>query len=313
MSLSDKVLKGDVRAAARLMRDVDDEIPSAVKELKRLYPHTGNAYYLGITGAPGVGKSTLVDQLISVYRNKGITIGGLVVDPSSPFTGGAILGDRIRMQRHSTDSGVFLRSIATRGHLGGLTRSTLEMAHVLDAMGKDIIILETVGVGQDEVEVANNAHTTVVVIAPGMGDDIQAIKAGILEVADIFVINKAEVDGADRLKYDLEMTLDMGAKVEGRNPPILPCVAPEGRGIEDLLEGIEAHRKYLLESGELRARTMGRTKHMFLSLLQKKVTERILKNLEAQGRMEGILDSLCQKEIDPYTLIDEICKEHLKD
>jgi len=188
------VLAGDTRAVARLISDIDDGIPGVRQVLKELYPHTGNAYIIGITGAPGVGKSTLVDQMLVHLRKKRKTVGIIAVDPTSPFSGGAILGDRIRMQRHSNDEGIFIRSLATRGHFGGLTQSTRSTIDVLDAMGKDYIIVETVGVGQDEVEIARNAHTTVIVLIPAMGDDIQAIKAGILEAGDIFVINKAEME-----------------------------------------------------------------------------------------------------------------------
>ena len=194
----EKVLAGDVRTVARLISDIDDGIPEVRQILKELYPHTGRSYIIGITGSPGVGKSTLVDQMLSHMRKQKKTVGIIAVDPTSPFSGGAILGDRIRMQRHSNDEGVFIRSLATRGHFGGLTQSTRSAIDVLDAMGKDFIIVETVGVGQDEVEVVRNAHTTVIVVIPGMGDDIQAIKAGILEAGDIFVINKSDREGCDK-------------------------------------------------------------------------------------------------------------------
>ncbi|NTU47900.1 MAG: methylmalonyl Co-A mutase-associated GTPase MeaB, partial [Syntrophobacteraceae bacterium] len=196
MDIVDLILEGEVRATARLLRDIDDQIPSAQSILKELYPHTGKAYVVGFTGSPGVGKSTLVDQMALRYRKEGRTVGILAVDPTSPFSGGAILGDRIRMQRHFLDSGVFIRSLATRGHFGGLTRSTNDMINVLDAMGKDVILVETVGVGQDEVEIAHSAHTTIVVTIPGMGDEIQAIKAGIMEIGNIFVVNKADREGS---------------------------------------------------------------------------------------------------------------------
>ncbi|MDD2897807.1 MAG: methylmalonyl Co-A mutase-associated GTPase MeaB, partial [Desulfuromonadaceae bacterium] len=198
MSLAEQVLNGNIRAAARLMRDIDDGRPQAVDELKHLYPHTGNAFIIGITGPPGAGKSTLVDQLTASFRSKGKKVGVVAIDPTSPFTGGAILGDRIRMNRHSCDDGVFIRSLATRGALGGLSRSTSDVALVMDALGMEIVIIETVGVGQDEVDIVKEAHTTCVVMVPGLGDDIQAIKAGILEIGDIFVVNKSDREGADR-------------------------------------------------------------------------------------------------------------------
>jgi LAO/AO transport system kinase len=211
-SIVDKVLAGDIRTVARLIRDIDDGVPEVRQHLKALYLHTGRAHVIGITGSPGVGKSTLVDQMISRLRAQKKTVGVLAVDPTSPFSGGAILGDRVRMQRHSVDQGVFIHSLATRGYFGGLTQSTQGAIDVLDATGKDYIIVETVGVGQDEVDVARAAHSTVIVVAPGMGDEIQAIKAGILEVGDIFVINKADRPGADKTLGDLSLMLDMAPK-----------------------------------------------------------------------------------------------------
>ncbi|MCF8129379.1 MAG: methylmalonyl Co-A mutase-associated GTPase MeaB, partial [Deltaproteobacteria bacterium] len=207
--LVEKVTSGDVRTVARLIRDVDDGMPEVREALKALYPHTGKAYIIGITGAPGVGKSTLVDQMVAHLRKRGKTVGVLAVDPTSPFSGGAILGDRVRMQRHSMDSGVFIRSLATRGHFGGLTQSTRSAIDILDAMGKDVILVETVGVGQDEVDVVRSAHTTVIVVIPGMGDDIQAIKAGILEVGDIFLINKSDREGTDKTLNELRLMIEM--------------------------------------------------------------------------------------------------------
>ena len=211
-SLATQILAGDVLAASRLMRDVDDRLPEAIKILKELFPYTGRADIIGITGAPGSGKSTLVDRMVEVFRKDGKSVGVVAIDPSSPFSGGALLGDRFRMQRHTNDAGVFIRSLATRGCLGGLTRSTHDIVNVMDAMGKDIILVETVGVGQDEVEIANLAHTAIVVLAPGMGDDIQAMKAGIIEIADIFVINKCEREGADKTERELRMVLSMSSR-----------------------------------------------------------------------------------------------------
>src|SRR5258707_4726437 len=197
--LAKRVLQGDLRAASRLMRQIEDGVPASTQSLRELFPKTGRTYVVGITGPPGAGKSTLTDRLIAGLRQQGTTVGVLAVDPTSPFTGGAILGDRVRMQSHATDPGVFIRSLATRGHLGGLSRATGDCIRVMDAMGWDVVIVETAGVGQDEIDIAQLAHTTVVVVVPGMGDDIQPIKAGILEVADVFAVNKADLDGADRL------------------------------------------------------------------------------------------------------------------
>jgi LAO/AO transport system kinase len=224
----ERVLGGDVRAAARLMREVDDRSPAARAALKALHPHTGRGYIVGITGNPGAGKSTVVDGLIAHYRARGERVGVVAVDPTSPFSGGAILGDRIRMQRHATDDGVFIRSLATRGHLGGLSRSTFDVVAVLDAMGYQRILVETVGVGQDEVDVMKAAHTSVVVTVPGLGDDIQAIKAGILEIADVLVVNKADREGADRTERDLMHMLDLRADGERKEVEILRTIANRG-------------------------------------------------------------------------------------
>src|SRR6478672_6456706 len=238
MSNIDPILAGEVRAGARLMRDLDDRRPEALEQLKALFPHTGKAYVVGVTGNPGAGKSTVVDAMIAHYRAAGQKVGVVAVHPTSPFSGGAILGDRIRMQRHALDPGVFIRSLATRGHLGGLSRSTFDVAHVLDAMGYERILIETVGVGQDEVEVMKAAHTTVVVTVPGLGDDIQAIKAGLLEVADVLVVNKADREGADRTERDLLHMLDLRASGERRDVEIVRTIATkgtaEGSGITEL-------------------------------------------------------------------------------
>jgi LAO/AO transport system kinase len=216
--LAERVLEGDVRSASRLMRLIDDRDPKAEGELRRIFPHTGKALIVGVTGVPGAGKSTITDRLIAHYRKTGARVGVLAVDPTSPFSGGAILGDRIRMQGHASDRGVFIRSLATRGNLGGLSLATADCLKVMEAMGQQVIIVETVGVGQDEIDVARLAHTTVVVLVPGMGDDIQAIKAGILEVADVFVVNKADLDGADRVVRELRGMLELRHAV--RAPPV---------------------------------------------------------------------------------------------
>ena len=242
----DQILGGDIRTAARLMRDLDDRRPDAIAALKQLFPHTGKAYIVGITGNPGAGKSTVVDALIALYRAAGERVGVVCVDPTSPFSGGAILGDRIRMQRHALDPGVFIRSLATRGHLGGLSRSTFDVVHVLDAMGFERILIETVGVGQDEVDVMRAAHTTVVVTVPGLGDDIQAIKSGLLEVADVLVVNKADREGADRTERDLLHMLDLRATGERKEVEVVRAIATrgtaEGSGIAELAAAIAAHR-----------------------------------------------------------------------
>ena len=238
---ADAIAAGDVRTAARVLRLLDEQSPHAVEILRALYPRTGRAHVVGVTGSPGSGKSTLVARLVSAYRATDRSVGVLAVDPSSPFSGGAILGDRIRMMEHGEDDGVFIRSVATRGALGGLSRSTGGMVDVLDAMGLDVVIIETVGVGQDEVDIVRTAQTTVVVVVPGLGDDIQAIKAGILEIADIFVVNKADRHGADQTIADLRAMQNLYAGVPKWLPPILPTVATRNEGVTEVISAIDQH------------------------------------------------------------------------
>jgi LAO/AO transport system kinase len=310
-SAAEKVLAGDVRTVARLIRDIDDRVPEVRQVLKELYSHTGRAYVIGITGAPGVGKSTLVDQMVNHLRKKGRTVGVLAVDPTSPFSGGAILGDRIRMQRHSLDEGVFIRSMATRGHFGGLTQSTRSAIDVLDAMGKNYIIVETVGVGQDEVDIVKSAHTTVIVVIPGMGDDIQAIKAGILEVGDIFVINKADREGADKTANELRQMIDMGHKKheEGKwRPPILKMEAVFDKGVVDLLEEIEKHRQYLTESspGLALEKKRVRVVEELAEMIKNRLFQEVLDRLTESGDFDRAVDSIVSGEMDPYTACDDL-------
>jgi len=311
-----KVLEGDTRTVARLIRDIDDNIPGIRQVLKELYPYTGNAYVVGITGAPGVGKSTLVDQMILHLRKRGRTVGVLAVDPTSPFTGGAILGDRVRMQRHSMDKGVFIRSMATRGQFGGITQATRSAIDVLDAMGKDYILVETVGVGQDEVDIVKTAHTTIVVVIPGMGDDIQAIKAGILEVGDIFVINKADREGADRTLMDLRMMLEMETDRTQRDdwkPPILKVQAVFDIGVSELLDTIEEHRQYLLRKyGDVKLRSNpARVKESLIQMLKDRLFESFLGKITKSGELDDTVLRISKGEIDPYSACDNLLKEHV--
>ena len=315
-SVSEKVIAGDIRTVARLIRNIDDGMPGVRGCLKELYPHTGKAYVIGITGAPGVGKSTLVDQIISHLRRNGKTVGVLAVDPTSPFSGGAILGDRVRMQRHSMDQGVFIRSLATRGHFGGLTQSTRSAIDVLDAMGKDYIIVETVGVGQDEVDVVRAAHTTVILVIPGMGDDIQAIKAGILEVADIFLINKADREGTDRTLSDLKLMIDMDQERydEGRwKPPILKAEAVFDKGVEELLEEIENHKKYLMGlSGSLPFRRRKEiVREELADMVKNCLIHTVFRQLAQSAQFEEAVDSIVQGKTDPYTACDNLILSEL--
>jgi len=311
--LADRVLAGDVRAAARLMRLIDDAQPAAEEALRDLWPKTGRAQLVGITGNPGAGKSTLVDRLVAHLRAQGKTVGVLAVDPTSPFTGGAILGDRIRMQDHALDPGVFIRSLATRGQLGGLSRATSDCARVLDAMGKDIILIETVGVGQDEVEICRLAHTTVVVVVPGLGDDIQAIKAGILEVADLFAVNKSDREGADRTVRDLRSMLElnqaMGKDAGGHEIAIVKCVATHNEGVDEVWSAIDAHYRFLKSGEGLLQRETQRAKHELLEVLRDRLLKVAVEKLAQNGaRLDDLALRIARRQTDPYSVADEAAR-----
>jgi LAO/AO transport system kinase len=315
-SIIKKVLEGDVRTVARLIRDIDDGLPEVRSCLKELYRHTGNAYVVGITGAPGVGKSTLVDQLIGQLRNRHHTVGVLAVDPTSPFSGGAILGDRIRMQRHSGDRGVYIRSLATRGHFGGLTQSTQGAIDVLDAMGKDFIIVETVGVGQDEIDVMRTAHTTVIVVVPGMGDEIQAIKAGILEVGDIFVINKADREGADKTLSDLRLMIDMNPDkyAQGKwKPPVLKMQAASGQGLDEFLAEIGRHAAYLKQSSGAKPfrRQKEKVRQELAEVVRQRLIDAVFEHWTRTGEFEAAVESIVNGNTDPYTACDALLQSRL--
>jgi LAO/AO transport system kinase len=311
VSRVEQVLAGEVRAAARLMRDLDDRLPSAIEELKALYPHCGKAFIIGITGNPGAGKSTLVDSLIGVYRKAGLKVGVVAVDPTSPFSGGAILGDRIRMQRHAGDSGVFIRSLATRGQLGGLSRSTFDVVSVLDAMGYERIIIETVGVGQDEIEIMKTAHTSVVITVPGLGDDIQAIKAGILEIADVLVVNKADREGADRAIRDLIHMLDLRGRVGRQEVEIVKSIATLGMrpesGIAEVARAIDAHReRSQIESAQ---RELERAMAHIAELVRGLLADRAARALAAQGGLAELAQNVVDGVQDPYTAAESVVEK----
>ncbi len=302
MKLADKILAGNVRAAAKLMTDIEDGVPKAVEELKNIYPHTGKAYIVGVTGAPGVGKSTLIDGLIGIFRRENMTIGIIAIDPTSPFTGGAILGDRVRMQKHSLDKDVFIRSSATRGWGGGLSRTTISMIHVMDAMSKDIILVETVGTGQAEIDITRVADTAIIILTPGMGDEIQMMKAGIMEAADIFVINKADREGADNLKIGLEAMLEM--KVYPANewkPSIVLTEAIYDKGIEELVAALFRHKEFLVSSGELEMRRKQRAKLELIKAIESSLKDYVYQQIEKGGYFEKLVDDLAQKKTDPHS------------
>ena len=317
MSMAERIVAGDVRAAARLLRDIDDQIVGARNILKELYPHTGRAHVIGFTGSPGVGKSTLVDQITVLFRRDNLSVGILAVDPTSPFTGGAILGDRIRMQRHFLDVGVFIRSLATRGAFGGLTRSTNDMVNVLDAMGKDVILVETVGVGQDEVDIASSAHTTVLVTVPGMGDEVQAIKAGIMEIGNVFVVNKADREGSRKTIRELRNLIELGLRRREENgwePLIVETEAIKGRGIEDLYRSIHQHRAYLLANPEqLKDLLRKRARNQLVEALKDQALQTILERLAQQGvSLDSLIQKILAKEADPYSLVHTILEAQLR-
>lgn len=307
MELVERILKGDDRAVGRLMSLLEEEAPEGISYLKVLYPYTGRAHVVGITGPPGSGKSTLVDQLTLEARKHEKTVGIVAVDPTSPFTGGAILADRIRMQRHSLDQGVFIRSMATRGHLGGLAPATNEIVDVLDAAGKEIIFIETVGVGQDEVEVVKAAHTTVVVTVPGLGDEIQAIKAGILEIADLLVVNKADREGADKWAKELEVMLSFGTSKEGLRPKIYRTVATTGQGVGELLQGILEHGHSPAASSK-EERDRDRSRWIFLGLLRDRLTRLVLEETSKNGVLDDLIERVAKRELDPYSAVDQVLR-----
>ncbi|MFA4915582.1 MAG: methylmalonyl Co-A mutase-associated GTPase MeaB [Syntrophales bacterium] len=314
-----KIREGDVRTATRLIRNLEDCIPEAKQTVKHIFPYTGKAHIIGLTGSPGAGKSTLTDALITSYRGKNKTVGVLAVDPTSPFTGGAILGDRIRMQKHAEDPEVFVRSLATRGALGGLSNAVGDAIHILDAMGKDIILVETVGTGQQEVEVINHAHTVIVVLVPGMGDEIQLMKAGIMEIADIFVINKADRDGAQQLHALLETMLNMAHDFPGGwRPPVIMVEnifdqVPFRAKIAELAGKINEHYGHLKDSQLLVDRLRRKMMVEIKEALRTLILEPILRELTESGEFEHMIEKLISKESDPYTLIEELVKRLKKD
>ena len=308
-----QVLEGSTRAAARLISWLEDEDDRAFECMAKLYPHTGKAYIVGITGSPGAGKSTLTDKLARVIRKRGLKIGIIAVDPSSPFTGGALLGDRVRMSELSSDPDIYIRSMATRGFLGGMAKATGDVVKVMDAFGKDVILIETVGVGQDEIDIIGIADTTCLVLVPGLGDAIQSMKAGIMEIADVFVVNKADKLGADQLCTEVCSRLEIDAHIKERDwtVPVNKAIAVEDIGIEELWLSIESHRKYLHDSGKFYENRRQRTCRETLRMIHGELFRVIREQLEQNGRLDAAVEELMKKKRDPYTLMREIVAEWL--
>jgi LAO/AO transport system kinase len=309
-SLSDRVLAGDPRAVARAITLIEDDSPAGADLIRRVFSSTGRAYLVGVTGPPGAGKSTLVDRLIAEIRATDHTVGVVAVDPTSPFSGGAILGDRVRMQAHAGDQGVFIRSMATRGNLGGLARATSEAALVLDAAGKDIVLIETVGVGQDEVDIVRTADVSIVTLVPGAGDDVQALKAGIMEIADIFVVNKADREGADRTIGSIEAMLSLQSfGATDWRPPIVKTEATTGKGVRELLEAVDRFRAHT--TGSQGSRRRARAEWRVRELLAERFIQHVERRVLTDGEFERTLTRIAAREIDPYTAVEEIMSRAL--
>ncbi|MCO6512259.1 MAG: methylmalonyl Co-A mutase-associated GTPase MeaB [Aridibacter famidurans] len=304
--LVNRLFKGEPRAVARAISKVEDAAEDSAELMKAVFPKTGKALVIGITGSPGAGKSSLVDKLALHYKEKGEKIGIIAVDPSSPFSGGAILGDRIRMQTLGLDKNVFIRSMATRGNLGGLARTTVDAVSILDAAGFDKVIVETVGVGQDEVEIVKTADVTAVVLVPGMGDDIQAIKAGIMEIGDVFVINKADREGVIRTEKELEALLSLAHRQDLWNPPIVKTVATESKGIEDLSEAIEAYSKFVKEGGKSAERRVAIARWRLLELTRERLLAELLSNNGTEEKLDRLAEEIAEKKRDPYSAAEEL-------
>ncbi|HEY3093933.1 MAG TPA: methylmalonyl Co-A mutase-associated GTPase MeaB [Vicinamibacterales bacterium] len=303
-ALAERVFAGDARGIARAISLIEDESPAGAELVRAIYPRTGRAYLVGVTGPPGAGKSTLVDRMTTELRKAGQTVGIVAVDPTSPFSGGAILGDRVRMGTHFGDEGVFIRSMATRGNLGGLARATSDVALVLDAAGKDIVIIETVGVGQDEVDIVRTADISIVVLVPGAGDEVQALKAGIMEIADIFVVNKADRDGADRLVQSVAGMLALQTFQPGDwRPPIVKTEATSGTGVAELIAAIETFRAHSEATRATRRRT--RQEYRLRDLLSHRLMQLVEETLP-EGELQRVVDGIASREVDPYSAATDI-------
>jgi LAO/AO transport system kinase len=302
----ERIRTGDVRAVARAISAIEDSTPESVELLKALFPLSGKARVIGMTGSPGSGKSTLVDQLAREYRKEEKTVGIVAVDPTSPYTGGAILGDRIRMQAHHADTGIYIRSMATRGFLGGLARTTADVATALDASGKDIVLIETVGVGQDEIDIVRLAEVTVVILVPGMGDDVQSIKAGIMEIADIFVINKSDRDGADNVEKEIRMMQSLAMRGDNWMPGIVRTVATEGKGIPELAAAIEEYEKHLDKSGLRQKKRISNWRERLVEMLRESLLQKLTRESLNEQQLNAYAAEIADHKRDPYTLVEEI-------
>ena len=312
MNIVEDLLNHSRLALAKGITAVENEYDNAVEIMTKIYPHTGNAYVIGITGPPGAGKSTMTDGIAKEYRKRGKTVGIVAIDPTSPYSGGAILGDRIRMMDLMGDDGIFIRSMATRGSLGGLSQKAGDAVKLMDAFGMDVIIVETVGVGQSEVDIVKTADTTMVVVIPGMGDDTQAIKAGILEIGDLITINKADREGTDKLNIEMEMMLELNPEHVQWRPPINRTIASRGEGIEEVVNSIEEHHKYLVDSGKLAEIRKKRIKSEITDMINVRVNRYIDKNVVRTAAFDETVTKLQSRELDPYSVVDGIVGKVLK-
>jgi len=310
--LTAKVLEGDPRSMARLITLAENNDPTSTESMKDIHPHTGRAHVIGITGVMGSGKSTLICELTRLYRKQGKTVGIVAVDPTSPFSGGALLGDRVRMNELSMDEGVFIRSMGTRGMLGGLTSAIYDVVEIFDASGKDIIFVETVGVGQAEVDIVKIADTTLVIVVPGLGDSIQTLKAGVMEIADIYVVNKADREGVEKTVAEVESLVDISCSPKDRKTPVLKTVAKDKKGVKELVDEIKKHNEYLLKSNKFESQRKLRYETELLEIIRKRLMNLIFDEKQFKDKVEKLINQISKKQVDPYTAADEIIGKILK-